>query len=79
MNEDARGITPANVTAMTLERDGPRWLVTIEQGNGDVIKTLELTYMERAQLGMLLDGPMEHVEFADHTRSGQSRLAAGSS
>lgn len=69
MNEDARGITPANVTSMTVEQDGTIWRVTIEQGNGDVIKTLDLTYMERAQLGMLLDGPMRHVEFVDHTRA----------
>lgn len=69
MNEDALGITPANVTAMTLEQDGPGWLVTIEQGNGAVIKTLELTYMERAQLGMMLDNHgVRHVEFVDFSR-----------
>ena len=69
MNEDEHGITPPDVTAMTLEVDGPGWLVTIEQGNGDVIKTLHLTPLERAQLGMMLSGGLvRHVEFADHTR-----------
>jgi len=68
VNEDERGITPADVTAMTLQQRGPLWEVVIEQGNGDVIKTLELTYMERMQLGMLLAGPMEYVQFVDHTR-----------
>lgn len=77
MNEDEHGITPANVTSMTLEQDGPGWLVTIEQGNGNVVKTLDLTYMERAQLGMLLDGPMEHVEFVDHTRPPTASAPAG--
>lgn len=55
MNEDERGITPADVTAMTVEPQGKDWLVTIEQGNGDVIKTIELTEMERVQLGLMLD------------------------
>jgi len=69
VNEDEAGITPPSVTAMTVERRGPGWLVTIEQGNGDVIKTLELTDHERLQLGMLLDGgPARHVEFADFSR-----------
>jgi len=71
MNEDARGITPANVTAMTLERNGPGWLVTVERGNGDSIQTMNLTLLEGAQLGMMLSGgnwaPL-HVDFVDHTR-----------
>jgi hypothetical protein len=72
MNEDERGITPPNVTAMTLEHHDGRRLVTIEQGNGDVIKTLELTPMECGQLGFLLTSMAtlpRHVEFADHTTS----------
>jgi hypothetical protein len=69
VNENEQGITPANVTAMTLERRGSGWFVIIEQGNGDVIKTLELTDLERLQLGLLLDGyPVRHVEFVDFTR-----------
>jgi hypothetical protein len=54
MNEDEHGITPANVTSMTMEIRGRGWFVTIEQGNGDVIKTIELTAMERMQLAMML-------------------------
>ena len=80
MNEDERGITPANVTAMTLEPHDGGWLVTIEQGNGAVIKTLELTDWERAQLACMLDTPgityrpgpspgaALHVEFVDFGR-----------
>jgi hypothetical protein len=74
--ENGHGITPANVTAMTLERRGPSWLVTIEQGNGDVIKTLELTDLERLQLGLLLDGySVRHVEFVDFTRSSRQEVS----
>lgn len=72
MNEDERGITPSNVTAMTLEPGGEGWHVTIEQGNGDVIKTIELTPMERTQLAFLLDENAftknVHVSFVDVTR-----------
>ena len=71
MNEDERGITPANVTAMTLEKDGTLWRLTVERGNGDSIQTMSLTLMEGAQLGMMLSGgnwaPL-NVEFVDHTR-----------
>ena len=69
MNEDEHGITPPGETAMTLEVDGAGWLVTIEQGNGDVIKTLHLTCQERAMLGMMLSGDLvRHVQFVDLTR-----------
>jgi hypothetical protein len=69
MNEDERGITPPDVTAMTLEPRDLNWLVIIEQGNGDVVKTIELTDMERMRLGRLLETPaVGHVEFADPTR-----------
>ena len=54
MNEDDRGITPPGVTAITVESRSPGWLVTIEQGNGDVIKTLDLTELERLQLAAML-------------------------
>ena len=37
MNEDERGITPADVTSITVDRPGRDWRVIIEQGNGDVI------------------------------------------
>jgi hypothetical protein len=75
MNEDERGITPANVTAMTLESlDDGNWRVTIEQGNGDVIKLFELTDMERIQLAMMLENEFcEHVSFVDF-RDGRLRL-----
>lgn len=74
MNEDERGITPANVTAITIDRPGRDWRVIIEQGNGAVIKMFELTEMERVQLGIMLDSEpgtpplIEHVGFVDFDR-----------
>lgn len=72
MNEDERGITPANVTAMTIESRSGEWWVVIEQGNGDVIKEITLTDMERIQLAMMLgeiDGPAaDRVSFTDYRR-----------
>lgn len=74
MNEDERGITPPNVTAMTVEAVGGDWRVTIEQGDGDVIKLLDLTEMERVQLASLLDFDYNttpcapHLSFVDFTR-----------
>ena len=72
MNEDENGITPPDVTAMTLDLRGGNWHVTIEQGNGDVIKEIELTPMESVQLGMMLSGDTTYtaptVEFVDVTR-----------
>lgn len=74
MNEDKRGVTPANVTAMTVEPVGSGWHVIIEQGNGDVIKDIELTSLEAAQLGIMLSSattytPLRHVEFVDVFRA----------
>ena len=83
MNEDEHGITPPDVTAMTLERrDEGGWLVTIEQGNGDVIKTVELTEMERVQLGLMLSyaSPLSypaHVSFVDLDRGRTQPYPAG--
>lgn len=72
MNENERGITPPDVTAMTVEPYGRGWRVTIEQGNGDVIKTVELTSMERVRLAGLLYGGAHtartSVSFVDVTR-----------
>jgi hypothetical protein len=71
MNEDEHGITPPDVTAITVEPAGSGWLITIEQGNGNVIKTVELTEMERMQLGMMLDsfpGRSGSVSFVDFSR-----------
>lgn len=67
MNEDERGITPADVTAITLEKlDGGDWRVVIEQGNGVVVKMFELTDMERIQLAMMLENvSLAHVSFVD--------------
>lgn len=72
MNEDERGITPADSTSMSIQvRDG-RWWVIIEQGNGDVIKDVELTEMERVQLAaMLCTEPgrpptIRHLSFLDY-------------
>lgn len=75
MNEDERGITPANVTAMTVERDGDLWWVIIEQGNGDVLKDIKLTDLERLQLAMMLEtvgqfsGEPMHLDFIDVSRA----------
>jgi hypothetical protein len=55
VNEDENGITPANVTAMTVEPLDDGWFVTVEQGNGDSVQTLRLTKMERDQLACLLE------------------------
>ena len=74
MNEDERGITPANVTSISVDRDGRSWWVVIEQGNGDVIKDFRLTEMERIQLAtMLCTDPgkpplLNSVSFLDFTR-----------
>ena len=70
MNEDEHGITPPNVTAMTIQKDDAGlWWVTIEQGNGDLIKEIRLTDMERYALTSILefDG-IEHIDFVDVTR-----------
>jgi hypothetical protein len=74
VNEDERGITPANVTSISISRSGNLWWVIIEQGNGDVLKDIRLTEMERIQLGMMLDSepgkpPLaDRVSFVDFTR-----------
>ena len=74
MNEDEGGITPANVTSITIDRPGRDWRVIIEQGKGDVIKMFELTEMERIQLGLMLDSDpgkpllMGSVSFVDFDR-----------
>jgi coenzyme F420-reducing hydrogenase beta subunit len=74
VNEDEHGITPANVTAITIDRPGRDWRVIIEQGNGDVIKMFELTEMERVQLAcMICTDPgtpplLDSVGFVDFDR-----------
>lgn len=73
MNENENGITPAEVTAMSIELRGNLWWIIIEQGNGDVIKEIELTEMERMQLAVMLGTELgspshHHVEFVDFTR-----------
>ena len=78
MNEDERGITPPDVTAMTMELRNGNWHVTIEQGNGDVIKEIELTIMERIQLAAMLAfdpcaGSATHIDFVDVYRSAGSQ------
>ncbi len=65
MNEDECGITPPGVTMMTLERRGNGWTLTIERGNGDSINVLELSDMERAQMGCMLESGLEAVSFVD--------------
>ncbi len=75
MNEDERGITPADVTAITVEPlEDKNWRVTIEQGNGETVKLIDLTEMERIQLGLLLDSdserrPTSRVSFMDVLRA----------
>ena len=74
MNEDEWGITPADVTSITVDRPGRDWRVIIEQGNGDVIKLFELTEMERVQLAaMICTDPgtpvvLDSVSFVDFGR-----------
>lgn len=81
MNEDERGITPPDVTAMSIEAVGDSWMVIIEQGNGDLVKTIELTDMERLQLLLVLDfdpsgDPSVHdVSFVDFDRSADDQEA----
>ena len=59
---------------MTIDRPGRDWRVIIEQGNGDVIKMLDLTDIERVNLSLMLDfesggsPPMDAVSFTDFTR-----------
>lgn len=74
MNEDERGITPPDVTSISVDRDGNGWWVVIEQGNGDMIKDIRLTEMERIQLGLMLDSEpgtpplLDSVSFLDFSR-----------
>ena len=71
MNEDEHGITPANVTAITVDCPGRDYRVIIEQGNGNVIKMLELTDGERVQLAFMLESAQAsplHVSFVDFSR-----------
>ena len=90
MNEDERGITPRDVTAITVSlmsgESGDvfdrRWSVTIEQGNGDVLKMFELTEMERIQLGNVLSAaevgetPIQHIGFVDFNRRATAKEKA---
>lgn len=80
MLEDERGITPPAVTAMTLEPRQGGYLLTVERGNGDVVHALELSSMERAQLGHLLVGGMSapvSISFVDVTRANGNGKAHG--
>lgn len=84
MNEDERGITPANVTSISVSGSVGGWWVIIEQGNGDVIKEIKLTEMERLQLGMMLGSDpgrpplLESVSFVEFDRaSGPTAASAG--
>ena len=61
MNEDEHGVTPADVTSITVERRDAEWLVTIEQGNGAVIKQIQLTNLEHMQLGFMLNSDMGEI------------------
>jgi len=70
VNEDERGITPADVTAITLDVvEGRSWHVTIEQGNGDVLKDIELTWVEGLQLAAMIDSRVTSVSFVDVIRA----------
>lgn len=80
VNEDERGITPANVTAITVSQVSQGWRVIIERGNGDHVQMVVLTEMERIQLGSILSSEpgrppvtgripfVEFVEFVDGER-----------
>jgi hypothetical protein len=72
VNEDARGITPSNVTAMTLEAlPGYCARVVVERGNGDSIQDIDLSFQEwRTLAGMLKSygaclQPAIHIEFVE--------------
>jgi len=54
-------ITPAGETAMTIERQDGSWFITVEQGNGDVIKTLKLTPQEYDHLGLMMSRGWPHA------------------
>jgi hypothetical protein len=56
VNEDERGITPANVTAMTVEAiDDYSARAVVERGNGDSIQLIELTTQEWWALSCMLE------------------------
>ena len=56
MNEDERGITPPDVTAMTVEATGDfTVLITVERGNGNSVQTMKLSTMEWQMLAGLLE------------------------
>jgi len=56
MNEDERGVTPANVTAMTVEAiDDHSARIVVERGNGDSIQLIELTTQEWWSLSCMLE------------------------
>lgn len=62
-------ITPADQTAMTIERRDGGWLITVEQGNGDVIKTMTLTGQEYQYLGYMTGRGWPHrLTFRDCAR-----------
>ena len=70
MNEDERGITPANVTSMTVQQLSPDGQVgiTIERGNGDSVQTMQLSVQERLSLTGLLQMPIGdtiHLSFVE--------------
>jgi hypothetical protein len=71
MNEDEHGVTPAKVTAITVEAvKDPGWLVTIERGNGGDVQLVRLTDLERVQLAGMMENPagLIHAEFVDVSR-----------
>lgn len=62
-------ITPPDQTAMTIERQDGSWFITVEQGNGDVIRTLKLTPQEYDHLALMMGRGWPHsLTFRDHTR-----------
>ena len=62
-------ITPADETAMTTERTEDGWFVTVEQGNGDEIRTLKLTDTEYGYLGFMVTQKWPHtITFKDPGR-----------
>jgi hypothetical protein len=72
VNEDERGITPLEATAMTLERlPGSCVRIVVERGNGDSIQDIDLSYQEWLSLLGMLESyharlqPAIHVEFME--------------
>lgn len=54
---------------MTIEKTSGGWFITVEQGNGDEIKTLKLTSSEYDYLRLMMSQGWPHaITFRDAAR-----------